>query len=48
MQSKEVKSSSLGVRPSNTIGEFFYTTGGETFFDVCDMLELSSRDGRVY
>ena len=47
-QSKEVKSSSLGVRPSNTVGEFFYTTGGETFFDICDMLELSSRDGRVY
>jgi len=48
MQSKEVKSSSLGVLPSNTVGEFFYTIGGETFFDICDLLELSSRDGRVY
>jgi hypothetical protein len=48
VQSKEVKSSSLGVRPSYTVGEFFYTTEGESFFDICDMLELSSRDGRVY
>jgi hypothetical protein len=28
-QSNEVKSSNVGVRPSNTVGEFFYTTGGE-------------------
>ena len=48
VHSKKVKSSSAGVRPINTAGEFFYTVGGEIFFDICDMLELSSRDGRVY